>query len=164
MSYVFQPDPIYPRVPATLDVKLLTSLYLEEEKEEDLNPAPNYQQMNAEYIEKKEEDQQVTVLPLEQQQNDSAEEEPEFHWKDPYYIGKKCAYKRIVQVKDKKKNIPAKIYYRKCRLKDVKFPENKNNKKKSWEFDTACWNFESPDNNKDNWKQFPESMDIDKSL
>ena len=105
----------------------------------------------------------ATILPLEHAESTHKEAEPEYIWKDPYYIGKKCAYLRIVQVKDKKKNQLAKIYYRRCELKDVKFPEKKK-KKDSNEFNTDSWNFELPDNNKDNWKLTPESMDIDKSL
>ena len=163
MPYKFQPEEVYPRVPATLDLKLLTSLYSEDEKNEDLNPAPNYQQLNADYIEDKSFDFEVTVLPLEQTESTYIESKPEYFWTDPYYIGKKCAYKRIVQVKDKKKNQLAKIYYKKCKLKDVKFPEKKK-KKDSNEFNTDSWNFELPDNNKDNWKLIPESMDIDKSM
>ena len=144
---MFIPEEVFPKVPAKLNLNLLPEF--EERKEEDLNPPPDYGKLNAEYEEEKREEQQVTILPLEQTGHvQLTSEKPEFVWKDPYYISKRCAYKRIVQVKDKTKKQKAKIYYKKTKLKDVKFPESKK-KEESKDFDTFNWNFEYPDNN---WK------------
>ena len=149
MPYVFQPDPIFPKIPAALDLNLLPEF--EEKDEENLNPKPDYKKLNAEYEEEKREEQQVTVLPLEQTgpRSPIASTSEEVVWKDPYYVTAKCAYKRIVQVKNKKKNQKAKIYYQKVKLKDCKWPE-----KKKVEEDTEKVDYSYPKVEYVTWEEF----------
>jgi len=141
---MFISEEVFPKIPAKLNLSLLPEF--EEQKEEELNPAADYGKLNAEFEEVKCEEQQVTVLPLEQAQVIHLEHElshcsEEVVWKDPYYVTSKCAYKRIVQVKDKTKKQQAKIYYRQTKLKNMKFPEKKRNNKSKYDFDVSNWKF-----------------------
>ena len=143
-TYKFIPEEVFPKIPAELDLELLSQVPPIEDV--DLNPAPDYKLMQAEWVkmhedEKEEEEVGPTILPLEQtgpkEEVDYYPDEPKYVWKDGYYIGENFAYKRIVQVADKKKDIARKVYYKKTRFRDVKFPEKKKQKKKDWEFDTS---------------------------
>ena len=126
---MFQPEEVFPKIPATLDFNLLPEF--EEQKEEDLNPKPDYGKLNEEYEKEKSFDFEVTVLPLEQTGPVDIHKVQTLTWKDPYYLTENCAYKRIVQVKDKKKKQKAKIYYQTVRLKDCKWPEKKKVEEKT---------------------------------
>ena len=46
---MFIPEEVFPKVPAKLNLNLLPEF--EERKEEDLNPPPDYEKLNAEYEE-----------------------------------------------------------------------------------------------------------------
>jgi len=134
-SYVFRPEPIGKKV--TVD---LTKMRLPEEKEEELNPPPNYKEFNRNWKPKKRKREECTIKPMlayiPKQQLEkvfksqvSLEEKPDIVQWDWNYV------RHVKKKKGQKGNV---IWYTKKPYNYVE-PEKKVVEPKDWEFDTSKW-------------------------
>ena len=132
--YKFIPEEVFPKEPASLDMRYMNSIFPEEEKDPILNPPYNYNTHNP-APRKPSTEPAVTVKPIEQYTEEERltyrafQPPPEVRW-DKHY-------NRINNKKTRK-------WYYKLKTGYEPEPKKKKLKTSDYDFDTSKWTFEDP--------------------